>query len=132
MPNRDLVARDTFARCGIRKVPRVAFRRDRKATVARCYVKSEKRDAQHQQRWRGLMSDGMDLIEIPGGHGDIIHNPYLGLWADKLQGWLDRAREGGSVAGNQRIERGSVSSPSAIRVNSADTVAAIELKTSRS
>jgi len=73
----------------------------------------------------------MDLIEIPGDHGDLIHNPYLGLWADKLQGWLDRAWEAGSIAGNQRIERGSGSSPSEIRVNSEDT-AAIELKTSRS
>jgi hypothetical protein len=73
----------------------------------------------------------MDLIEIPGDHGDIIHNPYLGSWADKLQGWLDRAREAGSGAGNQQIDRGSLSSPSAIRLNSEDA-AAIELKTSGS
>ena len=75
------------------------------------YIKSEKRDAQHQQRWRQLMRGGMDLIEIPGGHSDMIRNPYLGLWADKLQGWLDRAREATSVVESQRNESGFVSSP---------------------
>ena len=39
------------------------------------YIKSEKRDALHQQRWRDMMRGGMDLIEIPGDHGDLIHNP---------------------------------------------------------
>lgn len=74
----------------------------------------------------------MDLIEIPGGHGDLIHDPYLSLWANNLQGWLDRAREAGTVEGNQRMDRGSVSSPSAIRANSEDSTPAIELKTSES
>jgi oxalate---CoA ligase len=57
------------------------------------YIKSEKRAPVHMAHWRGLVNDGLETLEIPGDHRDVIREPSLGLWAKNLQDWINARAE---------------------------------------
>jgi amino acid adenylation domain-containing protein len=43
--------------------------------------------------WNELVTGGVEVIEIPGNHINIIKEPYVRVLADKLRSCLDRAQE---------------------------------------
>ena len=43
--------------------------------------------------WRSLATGGLDVLELPGGHLDIIQGPEAQLWADQLATCLRTAQE---------------------------------------
>ncbi|HET9802795.1 MAG TPA: AMP-binding protein, partial [Candidatus Acidoferrum sp.] len=57
------------------------------------YIKAEKRAPVHMAYWQGLMKGGLQTLEIPGDHRDVIREPSLGLWAKNLQDWINTRAE---------------------------------------
>jgi thioesterase domain-containing protein len=62
------------------------------------YVKAEKRSNHHRTSWDGIIRDGLEWHEVPGDHGDLVTQPDVHFWADKLKEWLDAAQR------NQRAD----------------------------
>ena len=57
------------------------------------YVKCEMRSSEHRLGWSRLITGDMESCEVPGGHEDLVKEPYVHAWAAKLRSWLDKARD---------------------------------------
>ena len=57
------------------------------------YIKSEKRASDHQLNYERAIAGGLEVHEIPGGHLDLIQEPYVRVWAEKLKDALQKAPE---------------------------------------
>ena len=57
------------------------------------YIKSEKRASDHQLNYEKVIAGGLEVHEVPGGHLDLVQEPYVRLWAEKLKNALQRAQE---------------------------------------
>ena len=67
------------------------------------YIKSEKRNSEHQVNWRKLMAGGLEVHEVPGDHMTIISQPNVHVWAEKLKARLDRAAEKAGLYQNVKL-----------------------------
>jgi thioesterase domain-containing protein len=57
------------------------------------YIKSEKRPINHRALWARVIGDAMECHDVPGGHLDIVTQPYAHSWAEKLNDWLGDAQK---------------------------------------
>jgi thioesterase domain-containing protein len=62
------------------------------------YIKSETRSADDRTCWVGLIGEEMECHEVPGGHLDIVTQPYANSWAEKLKVWLRQAQNSAAAA----------------------------------
>jgi amino acid adenylation domain-containing protein len=44
------------------------------------------------QDWKQFALEGLDIHEVPGGHHDVLHKPYVQFWAKKLRVLLRNAQ----------------------------------------
>jgi hypothetical protein len=80
------------------------------------YVKSENRSANHRTSWAAVIGDEMACYVVPGGHLDIVTQPYAHAWADKLKDWLSEAQGDPSHDGyGDHVDRSSIGSPRTLR-----------------
>jgi len=56
------------------------------------YIKSEKRSSDHQLNWSRLFTGGLEVHEIPGDHLDLVKEPCVRVWAEKLKDVLQTAQ----------------------------------------
>jgi amino acid adenylation domain-containing protein len=43
------------------------------------------------EAWRGIAIRGIEMHEVPGSHTEVLREPYVRVWAEKLKAFLDNA-----------------------------------------
>jgi thioesterase domain-containing protein/acyl carrier protein len=56
------------------------------------YFKTASRSNYHQQGWKSLMKDGLEVYEVPGDHMEIIKKENAEVWAKQLKSCLSAAQ----------------------------------------
>ncbi len=56
------------------------------------YVKSSKRSDDYQSNWARLIRGGLESIEVPGDHLDMIKEVSVRIWANQLRTALEQAQ----------------------------------------
>jgi thioesterase domain-containing protein len=61
--------------------------------IFRSLVRGFTSDTDEQNGWGGLVSGGIEVHDVPGGHEDMLFEPHVRLLAQKLRACLDRVQE---------------------------------------
>ena len=56
------------------------------------YIECEKRSADHQLNWARVITGGLEVHEISADHPDLVKQPHVRHWAEKLKEALQRAQ----------------------------------------
>jgi len=56
------------------------------------YIACEKRSADHQLNWARVITGGLEVHEISADHPDLVKQPHVRHWAEKLKEALQRAQ----------------------------------------
>jgi hypothetical protein len=43
-------------------------------------------------RWRTFVGSGVEIQDVPGGHWDILKEPHIRVWAERLKSYLEEAQ----------------------------------------
>ena len=54
---------------------------------------ADRKISRDYEEWNSLITGGIEIHKVPGaGHNDILHEPYVGIWAKQLNASLKKAQ----------------------------------------